>query len=98
MRWNGFAKRLLDVDQHFLPRPEAKETVDSVLPNRGYSDSLFGALVSEGVLLQDANWLDPALAGGEIVHITYQRFSDHIIADYLLSAHLDPDRSTRCVR
>jgi hypothetical protein len=83
-----FAIRLLDVDSHFLLRPEAKKVVDSVLPNRGYSDSLFGALVSEGVLLQDANWVDPA-AGDEIVHITYQRFADHIIADYLLRTHLD---------
>ena len=85
-----FAKRLFDVGRHFLPRPEAREVVDAVLPNRGHKDSLFRALVSEGVLLQDANWLDPA-AGGEIVHIAYQRFADHIIADYLLSTHLDPD-------
>ena len=84
------AKHLFHIRKHTLPRHEAQELVDAVLPNHGFSDSLFGAMVSEGVLLQDANWLNPAV-GGEIVHITYERFADHIIADYLLSAHLDPD-------
>lgn len=74
----------------WILRSDARQIVNSFLPNRAYSSSLFKALISEGVLLQD-------LRGGsstpdrEFVYITYERFADHIMADYLLKTYFDPE-------
>ena len=83
------AVRILEVGPWALTRRDAKEIVDSVLPNRQYSKSLFEALTSEGVLLQDmvSGESEPAR---EFVYMSYERFADHVMADHLLTAHLDP--------
>ena len=84
------AERLAEIETRRLPRSEAQTIVDNLLPGRDYSRSLYAALVAEGILTED---MGPSSSGvsEEVVSITYDRFADHIIADHLLNAHLDPD-------
>ena len=82
------AKDLIESDRRAIPRTCAQEIVDGLLPNRTFSNSLYRGLVTEGILLESKAWWsdDPS---EEVVHIAYERFADHIIADYLLKTHLD---------
>lgn len=82
------AKRMHENRQHALSRREARGIVDALLPGRRFEKSLFQAMIAEGVLLQEANRSGPSPRQEQIL-ITYERFSDHVIADYLLDAHFD---------
>ena len=82
------AKELIETASRSIPRARAQEIVDELLPGRTFSNSLYRGLVSEGVLVEDKAWWtdDPS---EEVVLIAYDRFADHIIADFLLQTHLD---------
>lgn len=82
------AQRMHENRQHALSRREARDIVEALLPGRRFEESLFHAMIAEGVLLQEAN---PSGQGQrqEQILLTYERFSDHVIADYLLDAHFD---------
>ncbi len=82
------AKRMYEREQHALSRDEARELVDDLLPGRRFKNSLFQAMIAESVLLQEAGE-SASRRREERILITYQRFSDHVIADYLLDAHFD---------
>ena len=84
------AERLAEYETRRLPRSEAQTIVNNLLPGRDYGRSLYAALVAEGILTED---MVPSSGGisEEVVSITYDRFADHIISDYLLNAHLDAD-------
>lgn len=82
------AKRMYETEQHALNRRDAQELVDELLPGRRFNESLFQAMIAEGVLLQEAN-RSAVRRRQEQIRITYERFSDHVIADYLLDAHFD---------
>ena len=83
------AARMLDIEQEmrWLPRQQAEKVVNELLPDRRFSDSLYRALVVEGVLTEDMAWRDDE--SDEVVRFAYERFSDHIIADFLLQKYLD---------
>jgi len=87
------AKRMYETEQHALSRGEARELVEDLLPDRRFSDSLFQAMIGEGVLLQVAN-RSAVRSRQEQIRITYERFSDHVIADYLLDTHFDAEDPT----
>lgn len=82
------AKELIESDRRAIPRTRAQQIVDELLPNRTFSNSLYLGLVTEGILVEDKPWWadDPS---EEVTFIAYERFADHIIADYLLKAHVD---------
>ena len=82
------AKELIESDRRAVPRTRAQQIVDELLPNRTFSNSLYRGLVAEGILIEDKPWWadDPS---EEVTFIAYERFADHIIADYLLKAHVD---------
>ena len=82
------ARRMHEHRQHALCRSEARDIVEALLPGRQFEKSLFQAMIAEGVLLQEANRLGPGQRQEQIL-LTYERFSDHVIADYLLDAHVD---------
>ena len=84
------AERLVEGDTRWLLRSEARTVIDALLPGRGYSASLYQALVGEGILVEN---MDPITGGAsdEVVFIAYERFADHIIADRLIRTHLDVD-------
>lgn len=87
---DGIAERLAADETRWLSRTDARTIVDTFLPGRNYSQSLFSALVAEGVLTEDVDrWSDGPTE--EVVFVTYDRFADHIICDHLLSAFLDAD-------
>ena len=86
----GIAERLAEGETRWLLRSEAQTVIDALLQGRGYSKSLYHALVAEGILTENMDWSTGELTG-EVVFITYDRFADHIIADHLLSTHLDTD-------
>ena len=84
------AKELIESERHTIPRTRVQQIVDELLPNRTFSKSLYRGLVTEGVLVEDKDRRadDPS---EEVTLIAYERFADHIIADYLLKTHMDGD-------
>ncbi len=72
---------------HWLPIAEAEQLINADLPPRGYTDSLFYHLLSEGLLAKDRfRTEDGALVEG--VRFAYQRLADHLIAKHLLDHYL----------
>jgi hypothetical protein len=84
------AQRMSEAGQTWLPREQAKACVNDLLPAAGYERSLFWHLLSEGLLIEDRFWQGGA--NQDVVRFSYERFSDHRIAQYLLDRHLDPAR------
>ena len=88
MAMEKLAETMAHRSSTWLPRDEAKKTVNSFLPRVGYEESLFRHLISEGVLAEDIfrtgedEWC-------EGIHFSYERFADHLIARNLLDKHLD---------
>lgn len=71
-----------------LPRDEAQSIVNSILSPSGHEKSLFRQMISEGLLSEDRFWVaDNERCEG--VSFSYERFTDHLIAKYLLDKHLD---------
>ena len=79
---------LVETETRWLPRPLAEQAVNDLLPGRSFSNSLYGGLVTEGVLVEDRGW-STSESSEEVVFISYDRFADHMIADYLLRTHLN---------
>lgn len=84
------AARLAEHETRRLPHSEAQAIVDDLLPGRDYDASLYAALIAEGILTEDIDPRDGGLSE-VVVSITYDRFADHVISDYLLNTHLDAD-------
>ena len=82
------AKELVESGNRATPRTRAQEIVDGLLPNRAFSNSLYRGLVTEGVLVEDKAWWT-GNPSEDVVVVAYDRFADHIIADYLLKTHMD---------
>lgn len=62
----------------WLPREEATTIVNEFLPGRAFSRSLYNALVSEGVLLEDMHW-PVSIDSEEVTSTTSQHFTDRIL-------------------
>jgi hypothetical protein len=73
--------------EHWLPVAQAEQLVNANLSSRGYTDSLFYHLLSEGLLAKDRF---PTKEGTlvEGVSFAYQRLADHLIAQHLLNRYL----------
>ena len=82
------ADRLGGTGTRWMERGEAKAVVDALLPNRGFEDSLYRGLVVEGVLSEGMR-LQQEEPRSESVYVSYDRFTDHLVADLLLRKHLD---------
>ena len=85
---NELASQLSQVDGRWLERQQAENLVNGFLPNRSFGDSLYRGLVTEGILTETMVGRQKN-AAAEIIYISYERFADHMIADFLLRAHLD---------
>ena len=79
---------LVETESRWLPRLRAEQAVNELLRDRGFSNSLYRGLVTEGVLVEDRGWWT-GNPPEEVVFIAYDRFADHIIADYLIRTHLN---------
>ena len=82
------AKQIVEIRTRWLPRRKTEELVNELLPLRGFSRSLYGALIAESVLVEIMDWRSQD-STEEVVFISYDRFADHVVADYLLSTQLD---------
>ena len=80
-----FAQRTIDENKRWLDLETAEKVVNDLLPQREYEKSLYRGLVSEDLLIENVHE-----DKDDIVHISYERFADHIIAKCLLDKNLDP--------
>jgi hypothetical protein len=83
------ASAMIDSHERWLEMPRAKLVVDSLLPGRGFGDSLYRGLVVEGILSEEAQVLTDD-SREDIVYMAYERFADHLVAKTLLNKYLDP--------
>ena len=74
--------------KRWLPRADAEEMVNALLPGRAYDQSLYAGLVAEGILAEEMAWRE---SGGhaEVTIVGYERLSDHLFVKRLLDLHLD---------
>ncbi len=86
----ALAERIAETGHRRLSRTDAQELVDALLPERDFSRSLYAALVSEDILSEDVDWWSDNRQG-RVTYISYERLTDHLVADHLLRRNLDPD-------
>ena len=79
---------MLQQNRYWLPLAKARELVNSLLPGRDFSLSLYRGLVAEGVLLEERVSL-PEPAPEVVVLIAYERLADHVAARGLVKRHVD---------
>ena len=89
------AEYLVDKDEvdgyvRGVDKKTVKNIVNQFLPNRSYEQSLYRGMVTEGVLIEDPKLDNPNTE--IVVRFSYERFSDHIIANFLLQKHLDKNK------
>lgn len=77
------------LSERWLSVEHAEELVNGLVPGRRYEESLYRALVAEGVLVQDAPGTVLRGTGSEIVFIAYDRLADHLVAEAILETHSD---------
>ena len=87
---NRFAEELVRRGERWLRRDEAKRVIDSFLPGRDFSRSLFYGLVTEGILLESITEVDGQRE--DVVQIAYDRFADYLIAKHLIERCLNSKR------
>ena len=75
--------------RNWLVRDTARSIIESVLPRQEHTKSLFNGLISEGLLAEDIIYLGRGVEREDVIRFTYERFSDHHIAAFLLEKHLD---------
>ena len=85
----AIAERLVATGERWLPAAEAEALVDALLPGRDFDRSLYRALVSEGVLTEDA-MIRGDIPSTAVTYVAYERLADHLVARFLLDQHLDP--------
>lgn len=71
-----------------LPRGTAKEIIDDFLPGRRYPESLYRHILSEGVISEVVPFEEDA---SESVRFSYDKFSDHILAQQYLDLYVEDD-------
>lgn len=84
------AKQIVEANARWLSSRKIEQTVNELLPSKGFSASLYGALIAESVLIEYVDWHaddDTKL----VVSIAFDRFADHLVTDYLLRTYLDKD-------
>ena len=79
------------VSERWLSVEAAEDLVNEFLPGRTFEESLYRALVVEGVLVEEPSRRDDA---AEIVFIAYDRLADHLVTQTQLDAHFDPANPT----
>ena len=70
------------VREKWLSVEEAAAAVDAHLPRRRYEDSLYRALVAEGVLIEEHGGLRVRGRGGsEVVFVAYDRLAEYLVTE-----------------
>lgn len=80
-----FCDKLAEVKCDSLPYADASDLIDAFgNESRQWPDTLFGQLLSEGILSKDVAWEDNAKQQSQVVRFTYQRFADYQVVSILL--------------
>lgn len=85
------AQMMADKGITWLPRGDAQEAIDALLPREGYDNSLFRHLISEGIFAEDIFWIEGGSKRCDGIRFSYERFADFLIAKYLLDKYLDSE-------
>lgn len=72
-----------------LPKEEAKDIVDDFLSGTSYSESLYGNILSEGLISEVVNPIGDDVS--EAVRFSYDKFADHMLAQQYLELYVDGD-------
>lgn len=83
----ALAKDMAQQTAESLPRPRADDLLAIVCGTKVAPHAVYRAMVAEGLLAEDIERHDSASVA--IVRFPYQHFTHHLVARYLLSAHLD---------
>ena len=90
-----FSKALVDVNSDKLPYKDASDLINTGHGHHKWPNTLFGQLLSEGVLSKDLAWDSEMKERKQVARFTYQQFSDYQVASILL----DPfDNDTESLR
>ncbi|MDV6286948.1 ATP-binding protein [Rhodococcus jostii] len=82
------AKEFTEHRKDWIPRPQAKKHITAFASHlQSWPRTLFGELLSEGLLSADIVYTDNGaeLIEVEVIKLSYQRFSDYMIAEEILS-------------
>ena len=71
-----------------LPKDEAKEIVNEILPGRRYPESLYRHTLSEGVISEVVPFEEDA---SESVRFSYDKFADHMLAQQYIDLYVEDD-------
>lgn len=82
------AARMVETRRPWLSYDDADRIVNAHLPSRGYSQSLFAALLREGLLIEEKAWSQEERGLVTAVQIAYERLSDYLCVEMLLDEHL----------
>lgn len=87
-----FAEHVARRDSDWLPIEDAVELINEIEGGDDWESSLYRQMLSEGVIAEDRYSVGVEETGEfvyqEGVRFTYERFQDHVIAEYLLKEHL----------
>ena len=84
---DAFSQALADDNCDSLARDRSAQIIDEFAPTQHeWPETLFGQLLSEGVLTRDLAWTAFAAAPIEVIRFTYQRFADYRVGSVLLKA------------
>jgi hypothetical protein len=86
----ALVKEMFKNDDRWLPRIKAEEIINALLPGREFERSLYRGLVVESILTEEIVKTDGTI-DDEVVIVSYERFSDHLITKMLLDTHLNPE-------
>ena len=82
---NEFSKALVEANSENLPYESASDLIDAFGHGRyEWPDTLFGQLLSEGVLSKDLARNSEAKERRQVVRFTYQQFADYQVVSILL--------------
>jgi hypothetical protein len=83
------AGKLAETGISWMPREESKKLIDELLPDRGYDRSLFGRMLSEGIIAADMHYVGHDKPPIKVIRFAYERLTDHLVARYLLDKYMD---------
>jgi len=85
-----FSRALVISGNRWLALRNAMDVVNALLPGRDdFSRSLYRGMVTETVLVEDLSFANDTPE--DVVHISYERLADHLMAKSLLDDHFNPD-------
>lgn len=92
--WNNIFKKIAEkmAEDHrdWISKKELKSLIGIKKAN-----ALINKLISEGMLVESLEWTEERERPIEVIRFPYQKFSDHIIARYLLNKFLDTSTKKR---